>query len=169
MTLRILKMAVIFVASYAALTFAYFVTPDDIIKSLHLHLLLRPCEFLISTISGSGTVFIADGALVANGVELELVRGCDGVGVGILLAAGIIGLNDSVSKKAIGLALGLAVVHVLNIVRIVGLFYVMRGYRTHFSDVHNLIAPTFMLVASGLCFVWWARTVSQTAYDQSMS
>lgn len=160
MTAQSWKMAAFFVATYATLNLGYFLLPDSILKDVHYVALLRPCALIINMINGLESVTVSGGALVSNGIQLAIVRGCDGFGVAALLVAGVVCFPVQLRLKIIGASLGVMIVYILNNIRIVALYFVMRYHHEVFPDLHNLFIPTLMLLICGLAFLWWTKQVN---------
>ena len=100
-------------------------------------------------------------SVVGNGVfgkaSLQIVRSCDAMEINILLAAAILAFPGAPLKKALALALGLAGVAVLNITRIVTLYYVLLGRQGAFEFLHLELWPLVMVVAAAALFVGATR------------
>lgn len=64
--------------------------------------------------------------------------------------------------KLAGLLSGLALVHGLNVARIVILYLIFKDYRNSFSDLHNLYMPTAMLLICGIAFLLWMSIIRQS-------
>lgn len=150
-------MLFVFVTVYCAFNLAYFLIPDHWLKEVFHHYgLLLPCAQALNWMYGSGTVSVSDGALVSQGAYLAIVRGCDGAGLVFLLGAAIACYPSTLRAKLTGFIAGIALVYLLNLVRIFGLFLVFRDHRHIFADLHNLVIPLLLLLACGGFFLWWS-------------
>jgi exosortase family protein XrtM len=154
----------IFVAVYASLNLAYFSIPDAWLRNvIYLHALLSPCKHLLELVYGPGGVSIADSALVSQKAYVAVVRGCDGAGLLFLVTAAIACFPSSLKMKLLGGIGAVLLLHVLNVLRIAGLFIVFAEHRTLFDQLHNLIIPTALLLVSGAYFMWWIERCSAAA------
>jgi exosortase/archaeosortase family protein len=89
--------------------------------------------------------------------SLQIVRSCDAMEINILLAAAILAFPGPPLKKALALALGLAGVALLNVTRIVTLYYVLLGRQGAFEFLHLELWPLVMVVAAAALFIGATR------------
>ncbi len=90
---------------------------------------------------------------------LEIRRGCDAVEPMALYIAGVIALATPMRTKVIGIALGMLVLLVVNMIRIVSLYYVGVYWRSAFETMHvDVWQPAFIVLTVGLWTTWalWA-------------
>lgn len=151
-------MGAAFLAVYALLYLAYFFLPDADLKRVHDAFILQPCAAVLNHVLGA-TVSVSDNGLVSEGIYLRIVRGCDGAGVLFFLLAAIGCFPARAAVKFGGLLGALMLVHILNVARIVVLYFVFKDQRDLFSDLHNLYLPTAMLLICGLAFMLWSNVV----------
>lgn len=83
-------------------------------------------------------------------------------GVLFLLLAAVACFPSNTAAKLAGLLSGLALVHGLNVARIVILYLIFKDYRNSFSDLHNLYMPTAMLLICGIAFLLWMSIIRQS-------
>jgi exosortase/archaeosortase family protein len=88
-------------------------------------------------------------------------RGCDGIEPAALFVSAVLAFPAPWAKKAAGIVLGTLVLLLLNIVRIVSLFWIGVVARPLFAKMHLEIWPLlFILAAIALCAAWirWVRS-----------
>ena len=147
----------VFIGLYAAFHLMYFQIPDDILRNIiYRHGVVQICAELVHLITPGEPVMAVENRLQSGGVNLEIVRGCDGAGALFLLIAAILAFTASFKRKIAGLVLGGALLFGLNTLRITGLYYIAAYYPDYFSIVHTYFAPTFLIIVICLFFVWWA-------------
>lgn len=106
----------------------------------------------------------AQGArLVAPGGGLNVLAGCEGVDVALLLVAAMGVAPLPWRTRLAGLALGLPLVFVLNQVRVLLLFHAWRVDRGWFELLHGALAPLVLVLLVGLYFMAWAGRVPRGA------
>lgn len=91
--------------------------------------------------------------------SVSVKKGCDAMEPIALFVAGILAFPAHWKKKAIGLAVGLLVIFVLNIIRIVALFLTSIYHPDLFGVMHiEVWQVIFILVAIATWFLWlrWA-------------
>lgn len=155
------RMGAVFLLVYALLNWCYFLLPDVQLKRVHEVLILQPCATVLNSVLDV-SVGVRDNGLVSDGIYLAVVRGCDGAGVLFLLLAAVACFPSNTAAKLAGLLSGLALVHGLNVARIVILYLIFKDYRNSFSDLHNLYMPTAMLLVCGIAFLLWMSIIRQS-------
>lgn len=115
-----------------------------------------------------------DQSLVSNGkVVLDIKKGCDGIEPTVFFLIGVLLVPFSRKAKMVGLATGLGVLSLLNILRIIGLFVVNFYWPKAFDFLHLHGGFTlFFIVTIIVWIIWanWAIGLPQTrAYDKAIS
>lgn len=102
------------------------------------------------------------GAVISGDLfSVEIARGCDAYRIVALLSAAIIAFPATLRKKLWGLALGLLWLNSLNLVRIVGLYFIGGFLYPHFQDSHEIYFPVFLICMTVLAWVLWVRWASR--------
>jgi exosortase family protein XrtM len=118
---------------------------------------IRPAAVLIRWTLPGESVRAEGDSIISKTCRVQLLRGCDGVEAWLLLASAMLVFPLPWRKRALGAAVGAALVSGLNLVRIVTLFHVARIRPDWFEVAHGLVWQTLMIVAVGW-FVWmWSR------------
>jgi exosortase H (IPTLxxWG-CTERM-specific) len=89
--------------------------------------------------------------------SVEVARGCDAVQVCSLLAAAVVAFPLGVKARLRGLALGILVLQVFNLLRIVTLFLIGAHFSTIFHASHVYIWPTVLIVVTITVWIAWVR------------
>lgn len=100
---------------------------------------------------------------VGNGFAVQMMNGCNGIHVTILWAAAVLSFPAGWRRKAAGLAVGMVVIHVLNMVRFLVLFYVGQSQSAWFDFLHIYAAESLMMFVTLALFWLWAQTVLRSA------
>lgn len=103
-------------------------------------------------------------AITSNRFAVDIKRGCDAVEAMAILAAGIIAFPARARYKLTGMAAGLFLIWVLNILRIAGLFLTGVYMQSLFDIMHLEISQMiFILIAIGMWFSWlqWINVKSR--------
>jgi exosortase/archaeosortase family protein len=93
--------------------------------------------------------------LAAPGGGLNVLAGCEGVDMLLLLVAAFAAAPLPLRGRLVGLALGVAGVFALNQLRIVALFLANRADRELFALLHGTVAPLAMIAAVAVFFALW--------------
>ncbi len=145
-----------FIAVYSVFHLMYFYVPDETLKQIYYDYLVTISADLINFFAPEERVFARNNSLLSARANLEVVRGCDGAGVMFLMTAAILVFSASLKRKLIGLLAGLALVYVLNQIRIISLYFIVVYQRDWFLPVHTYVAPSFIILFCSLFFMWWA-------------
>lgn len=96
------------------------------------------------------------GSKISNSYfSVQVSYGCDGTEAIILFLAGIIAFKTNIKKKIIGISIGIILIYLLNIFRIVILFYVGNINTGFFNSLHTIYFPIlFIMIPILLLLVW---------------
>ena len=152
-----MKQFVLYISCYGLFNFLYFQIPDQFYSDVLYHFgVVAPCANLINGLAPLEHVAAVQNHLLSGRADLVIVRGCDSAGVLFLLSSAVLAFKASVRQKLLGLLFGVGIVYSLNIVRLVGLYFVEAYRREWFEFAHLYMAPTLMLLAAFIFFAWWA-------------
>jgi exosortase/archaeosortase family protein len=102
-------------------------------------------------------VELADVTIRSARCAIAVRRGCDVIEPSWFLCAGIIAFRSSWREKAIGAALGMAVLLVLNVTRLITLFLIRSYCPQFFEPAHLEIWPVLLILAIGGIWIVWMR------------
>ena len=85
--------------------------------------------------------------------SLQIVKSCDAMEINILLSAAILAFPGPPIRKALALLGALLAVAILNVARIVSLYYVLLGRKGAFEFLHLELWPLVMVVGATVFFV----------------
>lgn len=158
---------VLFVGCYWLLDYGYLQVPNTAFAEvIYLHGVSKPCAELINWFSPFESVMARQNHILSGKADLEIVRGCDGAGVLFLLISAIVVFPSTWRHKLIGLAMGIALLYSLNLLRVIGLYYVIAYTPAYFLLIHTYLAPTFMvIVGCGYFFAWALTTSISSGYE----
>ena len=99
----------------------------------------------------SGTV------LRSSSFAVNIRNGCNGVEAMVILLAAILAYPASWRARVIGLALGIAVIQLVNLVRVVALFLTGAYLPRLFDSSHTLVWQSVVILVALLVWVYWAK------------
>jgi len=111
--------------------------------------------WIIDRISPEEAVRAEGPRLISPKVRLSVLNGCEGTESILLFAAAVLAFPAPWRKKPAGLLLGVVWVFLLNQVRIVSLFFILRHQPQWFEAMHGTIAPIFIILAGSIVFSLW--------------
>lgn len=153
--LKELKFLALFIAIYGVLQFLYFQIPDKVlINDIYYHGIVSVSADIINLFTDEN-VTASENKLSSSKAILVIIRGCDGAGSIFLLIAAILAFSATVKDKLVGVIAGVALLYIINQIRIIGLYFIVAYKETYFLPVHTYFAPTLVIILSGLFFIWW--------------
>ena len=103
-------------------------------------------------------VIVAGQSIVSPRYQLMIERGCDALEPSVLLIAGICAYPSSIRAMLVGTTLGTLCLSIVNIARIVSLYYIGVYWPRAFRVMHvDMWQAAFVLIVIVLWIVWVAR------------
>lgn len=95
--------------------------------------------------------------------SINIVDGCNGIYPTAVLLAGVLGYRAGWRYKLWGVLLGTAAIFILNLGRVISLFYLGQHYPNVFEEVHVYVWQPIIIIWA--IFVWdfWARRIKPKA------
>lgn len=103
---------------------------------------------------------IAYGRVIEHTVSrfaVSIEAGCNGVEAAIVLIAGILAFPAPARDRALAIALGFLTIQVLNILRIISLFYLGQWSEPVFTFTHLYLWPVFIMLDVLVVFLLYLR------------
>jgi exosortase H (IPTLxxWG-CTERM-specific) len=99
----------------------------------------------------------------ANGFAISIESGCNGVEAALILAAAMLAFAAPWRHKIAGIAAGLFAVQVLNVVRVVSLFYLGQWSPRAFEWAHLYVWQALIMLDVLLVWLLWLRWLPRAA------
>lgn len=122
-----------------------------------------PYTTFVAKMSGVALALLGEDITV-RGVVLSSPRfavtiynGCNGLVTSLIFISGVLAFPASLSSKAIGVVGGLLSIQLINLIRIVSLFYIGIYLPQYFSQSHIFIWQSIVIVAGVALWVIWAN------------
>jgi exosortase/archaeosortase family protein len=96
------------------------------------------------------------GNLISGRFSLSIILDCAAVDAQALFAATVLAFPAAPRPKLIGLAVGLAAITVVNLLRIVILYFVGANWPDHFRFLHEDLFQFGIIAAAAAAFALWA-------------
>jgi exosortase/archaeosortase family protein len=146
----------LFVAIFGVLQFAWSVLHQGVIGQIVVEgLTVKTAVALINLITPSVAAVAQGTHISAPGGGINVISGCEGIEVMLLLAAAMSIAPLTWRARLIGLLVGSIVVFLLNQVRLIAMFYAVRIDRSMFDMLHGMVAPILLIALTSLFFSWW--------------
>ncbi|HEY6146467.1 MAG TPA: exosortase H [Thermoanaerobaculia bacterium] len=114
-------------------------------------------NLLSEKVSVSGT------EIRAAGFSVDIENGCNGVETALLFGSAVLAFPASWRARAAGLALGFLAIQLLNLVRVVTLFWIGHHRPALFSAAHTVLWQSAVVIAGVLLFLLWASRQKASA------
>ena len=130
---------------------------------------ILPFTGIIATVSASLTQLFdssvqSQGIVLrslSNGTAVSIQAGCNGVEAMICLTAAIVVFPASWKSKAYGLFFGFLAIQLLNIVRIISLFYLLQWNKEWFEWAHLYLWQALIILDALIVFIIWVRMLPE--------
>lgn len=124
----------------------------------YLAAIARASGWLISLF---GAEVLVTGTSIGGAFPLQIVKACSALDAQALFAAAALAFPASLPRKLLGLGLGIALLTLLNLVRIACLYWIGLRAPDYFDAVHEEWLPAILVLVACLSFAAWARWVVQ--------
>ena len=98
-----------------------------------------------------------------NGFAISIEPGCNGIEAALILIAAMLAFPAPWKHRAMGIVAGLVAIQVLNIVRVVSLFYLGQWSLRAFEWAHLYAWQALIMVDVLIVWLVWIRTLPPTA------
>lgn len=94
-----------------------------------------------------------------NGFAVAIEAGCNGVEAAIVLVAAMLAFPAPWRYRALGIAIGIVAVQLLNIVRVISLFYIGQWDFAVFEWAHQYVWQALIMLDVLVVWLVWVRRV----------
>ena len=108
-------------------------------------------------------VAVAGTEIRSAGFAVNIENGCNGIETVLLFGSAVLAFPSTVRRKALGLLVGFAAIELLNLVRVVSLFWIGRHHPSLFSSSHTVIWQSIVVLFGVLLFLAWAARPAPAA------
>lgn len=115
------------------------------------------------------TQAIAQGVVLRDsqsGFAVSIQPGCNGIEAIIVLIAAILAYPSSIKAKINGIVIGFIAIQILNVIRIISLFYLGQWNLTLFEWAHQYVWQALIMLDVLLVFVIWIRLLKKHQPDK---
>jgi exosortase family protein XrtM len=151
-----LMLMVLFVCLLLAMQTGWnYLRSDELERLVINEMTVKPAAWLIAHITPEVSVQAAGSRLVAPGGGINILNGCDGMDVVLMLIAAMLVAPIPVYWRLSGILTGSGVIYCCNQLRILALFYSYRADKPLFSLLHGMVAPILLILVVAVFFVLW--------------
>jgi exosortase H (IPTLxxWG-CTERM-specific) len=152
------RFLLLFILFFGVLYFVFGVIPGVRLGLIQPYtVLLAKAVAWITNLFGEGA-FTEANKVVSDRFSLTVAMGCDGVEASCLFLAGVLAFPTARKAKLIGIAFGIPLIHLLNLTRLVALYYAGIYFPASFEELHVYVAQTvIILLTTGILIYWLDR------------
>lgn len=103
-----------------------------------------------------------------TGFGVRIERGCNGVEAVIILFAAIFSFPAPFKNKIIGFVIGFFAIQILNLIRIISLFYLGQWNQVAFLWFHLYLWQALIILDALVVWLIWLRTLPQAKLKRQM-
>jgi len=135
--------------------------------------LIIPWTHFLAQLS-SNIVQLFDSQTIAQGVVLRDINsgfavsiqpGCNGIEAIIVLIAAMIAYPAPLEAKIKGMIIGFIAIQLLNVIRIISLFYLGQWNQTAFEWAHKYVWQALIMLDVLIVFILWIRFMKKPAEE----
>jgi exosortase H (IPTLxxWG-CTERM-specific) len=148
-----------------ALFFGIFYLVFGIAPGVRLSLIKPYTELLAKAVAAIINLFgagatVLDTQVMSPRFSITIAMGCDGVEASSLFLAGVLAFPTSWRARLIGIAVGVPLIHAINLARLVGLYYAGVYLPTFVEELHVYVAQTIVILLSTAILIIWLERVA---------
>ena len=106
-------------------------------------------------------VTVSGTTIASRFFSVNIENGCNGLETALLLAAAVLAFPATARQRAVGFFGGFAAIQLLNLVRVVSLFWIGAHRPKWFGSAHALVWQSVVVLAGVALFVVWASRVAR--------
>jgi exosortase H (IPTLxxWG-CTERM-specific) len=157
---KVLRFLSLFVAIFGIFYFIFGIMRGvrmGIIKPYTV-LLAKAVTFIINLFGAAATA--SDAVVQSPQFTLSIAMGCDGVEATCLFLAGVLAFPTSWRARLIGLAAGIPLIQLINVIRLVGLYYAGIFLPSMIEELHIYVAQAIVIFLSTAILIYWLERVA---------
>ncbi len=97
----------------------------------------------------------------ASAWGVQVVAGCNGMEAVIILLAAVFAFPSTFFQKVVGFVAGFLAIHLLNVVRIISLFYIGKHSTTWFEWFHLYVWQALIIIDALVVWLLWLRWINR--------
>lgn len=104
---------------------------------------------------------------LASGFAVSIEAGCNGVEAAIVLIAAVVAFPATLKQRLAAIGIGFLAIQVMNIARIISLFYLGQWNLDIFTWTHLYLWPVLIMLDVLVIFVFYLRYLSNLQIDST--
>ena len=104
--------------------------------------------------------------LAGQGVSFELRNGCNGVWATIIFVSAVLAFPSPLRLKLWGILLGFCAIFLINLARVISLYYIVLYYPKLFEGAHIYVWQSVVIAAAVLLWLFWAQRAAPVGPEE---
>jgi len=128
-----------------------------------------PYTTLVARVSGTALSLLGE-EITVSGCDLRSPRfavtiynGCNGLITSLIVLSGILAYPAPRRAKLVGVVAGLSIIQIVNLIRIVSLYYIGALMPEFFNASHIVVWQSMVILTGVALWIVWARWATATA------
>lgn len=118
------------------------------------------CSSILMNIFGAGSK--VDGyTLFTSKFSINVVDGCNGIYATAILVSGVIAYPASIRYKFYGIVFGFTAVFLVNLIRVISLFYMGLHFPDIFQEVHVYVWQPIIILWAIVVWNFWSKKIEE--------
>jgi exosortase/archaeosortase family protein len=160
------RFALKFIVIFALLIGAFEASRGSVAERFLVEdLILKPTVALIQTFAPTEGITLVGRNIKSPTSNLHVTRGCEGVEIFLILAAGVLAFPSDWKARLLGLGIGFVLAYVLSIVRLTALHFILRYDQSAWDALHGLVLPLGPIILISLYFMVWSDHIPQQTHE----
>lgn len=136
------------------------------IEAVHLNIVI-PFTYLVAKSSSLlmnlfGADSLVEGnRLITSAFRIDVVDGCNGIYATAILISGVIAFPAGAIEKLWGVILGTMAIFILNLGRVISLFYLGQFQPDIFQEVHVYVWQPIIIIWALFIWDFWSRRIGR--------
>lgn len=106
-------------------------------------------------------------SISGGGFGVNIENGCNGIEAALLFVSAVLAFPATRRSRLLGAVAGLAAIQVVNLVRVVSLFWIGRHYPGFFQSSHTVVWQSVVVLFGVVLFFLWAARQPRPAPAES--
>jgi exosortase H (IPTLxxWG-CTERM-specific) len=118
------------------------------------------CSSILMNIFGAGSK-VTGYTLSTDKFSINVVDGCNGIYATAILVSGVIAYPASLRKRFYGIIFGFIAVFLVNLIRVISLFYLGLHFPDIFQEVHVYVWQPIIILWAIIVWDFWSRKAEE--------